>query len=103
MPVRPRPRNDRPASAATNAGRPSEIDDHDRRDQVGQQLLEQDPPGRHADHLGGLDELALAQRQHLAADQPGQPHPAEDASGSTIRAIELRLGELVEVGRRSAR
>ena len=78
MPVRPRPRKDSPASAATNAGRPSEIDTTIGCDQVGQQLLEQDLPGRHADHLGGEDELALAQREHLAADQPGQPHPAED-------------------------
>ena len=39
-----------------------------------------------ADHLGGQDELALAQREHLAADQPGQPHPAEDHQHDDQRA-----------------
>ena len=30
------------------------------------------------DHPGGLDELALTQGEHLAADQPGDAHPAEE-------------------------
>ena len=74
----PMPRKDRPASAVIRPGRASDVATTIGRHQVGQQLLEQDAPGRHAHDLGGLDELALAQRQHLAADQPGQAHPAED-------------------------
>ncbi len=34
---------------------------------------------RDADRLGGLDELGLLERQHLAAGQPGDRHPADEA------------------------
>src|SRR6478735_409701 len=51
--------------------------DDDRGREVGQQLTEQDASGGHAQHPGGVDELTLAQGEHLAADQAGHRHPAE--------------------------
>ena len=45
---------------------------------LGSSSLNRMRAGRHAHHPGRLDELALAQREHLAADQAGDAHPAED-------------------------
>ena len=36
---------------------------------------------RDADRLGGLDELGLLEGQHLAAGEPGDGHPADEADG----------------------
>ena len=44
-----------------------------------------------------FDELAFAHRQHLAADQPGQAHPAEERQHRD-QGDELHAVELVEVG-----
>ena len=96
IPVTPMPRNDRPASAVTQAGQSERGGDDDRCDQVGQQLLEQDAPRRYTHHLGRLDELAFAQGQHLPTDESRQAHPAEDGQDHD-QGDQLGLGEPVEV------
>src|SRR4051794_12672744 len=53
--------------------------DQDRRDQVRQDLLEDDVRPPRADAAGGVDEVALAQRQALTADDPADVRPAEEA------------------------
>ena len=40
---------------------------------------EDDPPGGDAERPRRLDELALPQRQHLGAHDPGEPGPVDDA------------------------
>ena len=71
------PRNDSAASPVIYAGTASENDDQDRRPQVRQQFPEQDVPQPGAGGPGRVDELPLAQRDHLAADEPGGAGPAE--------------------------
>ena len=51
----------------------------DRRDQVRQQVRADDPRVARADHARGLDELLLAQRQHLGAHDARRVVPAEEA------------------------
>src|SRR5579875_2156684 len=52
--------------------------DQDRADQVRQQLAEQDVGPARAEAAGGVDELALAQRQRLAPDDPAHVRPGEE-------------------------
>src|SRR6478735_4901051 len=52
--------------------------DQERRPQVGQDLLEVEPSARGPHEDGRVDELALADREHLAPDQAGDRRPAED-------------------------
>ena len=52
--------------------------DDDRRGQVGQDLAEDDARVRGAGGAGGLDELLLAQRERLAADDARHVGPARD-------------------------
>ncbi len=50
----------------------------ERGEQVGQHVLEHDPPRLAADHLGGLDERSLLDREHDAARHAGVDHPPVD-------------------------
>ena len=63
----PTPRNDSAASSRMFSGDQQRRVDDDRRDEVGQDLAEHDARVRRAERAGGLDELALAQRQHEPA------------------------------------
>ena len=55
-----------------------EEDDH-RRDDVRQDVGEDQPPVARAEADRGLDELLLAHREHLAADRPGDVRHVDDA------------------------
>ena len=74
----PRPRNDRYASKRMFAGDQQRGVDDDRREQVGQDLAEHDPQVPGPERPARLDELALAQRQRVAADEPRDVGPGEE-------------------------
>ena len=73
----PKPRKLTNASPMMLPATISEADDDDRAEGVRQDVLEDDPPVADADGLGRLDELAFADRQEEAPDEPGDAHPAE--------------------------
>ena len=54
-------------------------EDDDRGGQVGQDLAEHDPQVAHALLAGGVDELALAQGQHLGADRADHVRDVDEA------------------------
>ena len=65
------------------------VDEH-RRSQVGQQLAEQDPGVAGAQTARGLDELLLAERDDLAADDTTDVGPAEEADDDDEQAESQR-------------
>ena len=81
----PTPRNDSAASKQDVRRDEQRGVDDDRRDEVGQDLAEDDPPVRGAERARGLDELLLAQRQHLAADDARDVRPVDDARSRRSR------------------
>ena len=96
---------------ATEEGR---VDDH-RADEVRQEVRADDPPVRGAGHAGGLDELLLAQRQHLAAHDARRIEPAEErehrgreredarreeAEGDRVERVSLNAAEIAMISSR---
>ena len=69
--------------------------DDDRRDQVREDLPEHDPQVARTERARGLHELALAQRQRVAAYEPGDVGPGEERDDHDHHA-EARLQRAVE-------
>src|SRR5437868_3702033 len=59
--------------------------DDDRRDEVGEKLAEDDGAAARAARPRGLDELLLAQRENLAADDAADVRPVDDDDGDDHR------------------